>query len=122
MRWNAATGAIARCKATSIAYARKRRSAHAWRWTCGVKPKPKAGNKPSPHFIVHGLDKPGGFTTVSIFLASNLLWVSPMRLTIPCYRTRYEENGQVRQNFSLDAKKKITHFHIASIHTVSGHR
>jgi len=35
---------------------RKRRSAHAWRWTCGVKPKPKAVNKPSPHFIVHGLD------------------------------------------------------------------
>jgi hypothetical protein len=32
-----------------------------------VKPKPKAVNKPSPHFIVHGLDKPGGFTTVSFF-------------------------------------------------------
>jgi hypothetical protein len=30
-----------------------------------VKPTPKAVNKPSPHFIVHGLDKPGGFTTVS---------------------------------------------------------
>jgi hypothetical protein len=30
-----------------------------------VKPKPKAVNKPSPHFIVHGLDKPGVFTTVS---------------------------------------------------------
>src|SRR5262245_27363857 len=65
MRWNAATGAIARCKATSIAYARKGRSVPAWRWTCGVKPTPKAVNKPSPHFIVHGLDKPGGFTTVS---------------------------------------------------------
>src|SRR6516165_8542603 len=65
MRWNAATGAIARCKAMSIAYARKGRLAHAWRWTCGVKPTPKAVNKPSPHFIVHGLDKPGGFTTVS---------------------------------------------------------
>jgi hypothetical protein len=38
---------------------------HAWRWICGVKPKPKAVNKPSPHFIVHGLDKPGVFTTVS---------------------------------------------------------
>src|SRR6516164_3169815 len=68
MRWNAATGAIARCKAMSIAYARKGRLAHAWRWTCGVKPTPKAVNKPSPHFIVHGLDKPGGFTTVSTFL------------------------------------------------------
>src|SRR5262249_51946109 len=68
MRWNAATGAIARCKATSIAYARKGRSAHAGRWTCGVKPKPKAVNKPPPNFIVHGLDKPGGFTTVSFFV------------------------------------------------------
>src|SRR5262245_51528650 len=65
MRWNAAIGAIARCKRVSTGCGRKRRSAHAWRWTCGVKPKPKAGNKPSPHFIVHGLDKPGGFTTVS---------------------------------------------------------
>src|SRR5262249_44543730 len=65
MRWNAAIGAIARCKRVSTGCGRKRRSAHAWRWTCGVKPKPKAVNKPSPHFIVHGLDKPGGFTTVS---------------------------------------------------------
>jgi IPT/TIG domain len=38
---------------------------HAWRWICGVKPKPKAGNKPSPPSIGHGLDKPGVFTTVS---------------------------------------------------------
>jgi hypothetical protein len=30
-----------------------------------VKPKPKAVNKPSPHSIVHGLDKPGVFTTDS---------------------------------------------------------
>jgi hypothetical protein len=30
-----------------------------------VKPKPKAVNKPSPHSIVHGLDKLGVFTTVS---------------------------------------------------------
>jgi hypothetical protein len=34
-----------------------------------VKPKPKAVNKPSPHSIVHGLDKPGVFTTVSCFLS-----------------------------------------------------
>jgi hypothetical protein len=33
-----------------------------------VKPTLKAVNKPSPHCIVHGLGKPGGFTTVSIFL------------------------------------------------------
>ena len=32
---------------------------------CGAKPKPKAGNKRSPHSIRHGLDKPSIFTTVS---------------------------------------------------------
>jgi hypothetical protein len=35
------------------------------RWICGVKPKPKPVNKPSHHCIMHGLDKPGVFTTVS---------------------------------------------------------
>src|SRR5215471_368647 len=67
MRWNAAIGTIARCKATSIASARKRKSVRVLRWICGVKPKLKAGNTPWRHFIVHGLDKPGVFTTVSIF-------------------------------------------------------
>jgi hypothetical protein len=52
MRWNAATGAIARCKATSSACARKRRFVCAWRWTCGVKPKPKAVNRPSKHYMM----------------------------------------------------------------------
>src|SRR2546428_5246672 len=65
MRWNAATGDIARCKATSIVYERKRRSVRALRWTCGVKPRPKGVDKPSYHSIMHGLDKPGVFTTVS---------------------------------------------------------
>src|SRR6266403_930808 len=51
MRWNVATGAIARCNATSIACAHKCRSVRAWRWTCGVKPKPKAVNKPSKHYM-----------------------------------------------------------------------
>src|SRR4030095_2326197 len=69
MRWSGATGAIARCKNRSTGYARRCRSVHAWRWICGVKPTPKAVNKPSPHFIVHGLDKPGVFTTVSILKA-----------------------------------------------------
>src|SRR2546430_6659855 len=65
MRWSGATGAIARCKSRSTVYARTYRSVPAWHWICGVKPKPKAGNKPSPHSIMHGLDKPGVFTTVS---------------------------------------------------------
>jgi len=47
---------------------------HAWRWICGVKPTPKAVNKPSPHCIVHGLDKPGGFTTVSKNKKDLLAW------------------------------------------------
>src|SRR5207253_9025128 len=66
MRWSGATGAIARGKRVSTGCGRKRRSVPAWPWICGVKPKPKAVNKPSPHSIVHGLDKPGAFTTVSI--------------------------------------------------------
>src|SRR5712691_10942876 len=65
MPWSGATGAIARCKNRSTGYARKNRSVHAWRWTCGEKPKAKAVNKSSPHSIMHGLDKPGVFTTVS---------------------------------------------------------
>src|SRR2546422_9991434 len=66
MRWSGATGAIARCKNTSTGYARRCRSVPAWHWICGVKPKPKAVNKRSPHSIRHGLGKPGVFTTVSI--------------------------------------------------------
>src|SRR5215475_3645591 len=65
MRWSGATGAIARCKSRSTACAHKYRSVPAWHWICGVKPKPKAVNKPSPHSITHGLDKPGVFTTLS---------------------------------------------------------
>src|SRR5215468_7407427 len=68
MRWSGATGAIARCKRVSTECGRKPRSVPAWPWICGVKPKPKAGNKPSPHSIVHGLDKPGVFTTVSLII------------------------------------------------------
>src|SRR5262245_58449971 len=69
MRWSGATGAIAKCKRVSTGCGRKRRSVPAWPWICGVKPTPKAVNKPSPHSIVYGLDKPGVFTTVSNLLA-----------------------------------------------------
>src|SRR6185369_3321559 len=67
MRWNVGTGAIARGKSKSTGYARKRKSVRAWLWTCGVKPTPKAVNTPWQHCIVHGLDKPGVFTTDSFF-------------------------------------------------------
>src|SRR5437868_14803501 len=72
MRWHVAIAAIASCKATSIGFARKRRSVCALHWTCGVKPKPKGVNKPLHHFIVHGLDKPGCSATVSRKTAFNI--------------------------------------------------
>src|SRR5262245_43121052 len=65
MRWSGAIGAIARCKRVSTGYGRRRRSVRVLRWICGGKPTPKAGNTPLPYSIVHGLDKPGVFTTVS---------------------------------------------------------
>jgi hypothetical protein len=57
-----ATGAIASGKSTSTAGARTCRAGHAWRWICGVKPKPKAVTKRSHHSIMLGLDKPGVYT------------------------------------------------------------
>src|SRR5712664_976116 len=57
MQWNEATDAIARCNATSIACARKRRSVYALRWTCGVKPKPKGVNTPSKHYMMRVQDE-----------------------------------------------------------------
>src|SRR5262249_45473808 len=65
MPWNGATGAIARCKRVFIGCGHKSRSGPAWPWICGVKPTPKAGNKPWHHFILHGLDKRGSSATVS---------------------------------------------------------
>src|SRR6266851_10034137 len=72
MRWSGATDATARCKSRSTGCARKRRSGRVLPWICGVKPKPKAVNKPSPHSIMHGLDKPGVFTTVSIIIGAGV--------------------------------------------------
>src|SRR2546430_3393378 len=92
MRWSGATGAIARCKRVSTGCGRKSRSGRVWRWICGVKPKPKAGNKPLHHFIVHGLDKPGSSATVSDFTwfvrLPNEHWVGTGRVALryvsPC--------------------------------------
>src|SRR6185369_15353887 len=63
MRWSGAIGALARGKRVSTGCGRTHRFVRAWRWICGVKATLKAGNTPSPHFIVHGLGKPGGFTS-----------------------------------------------------------
>src|SRR2546422_862094 len=84
MRWSGATGAIARGKRVSTGCGRKRRSVPAWPWICGVKPKPKAVNKPLPHSIVHGLDKPGVFTTVSVF---RHILMSEMQVLLTVYIT-----------------------------------
>src|SRR6516162_4883004 len=55
MRWSGATGAIARGKNRSTGYVHKPRSAPAWRWTCGEKPKGQGVTKPSTPYMRHGL-------------------------------------------------------------------
>src|SRR6516162_1792595 len=55
MRRSGATGAIARCKNRSTGYVHKPRSAPAWRWTCGEKPKGQGVTKPSTPYMRHGL-------------------------------------------------------------------
>src|SRR5215475_16105977 len=55
MRWSGATGAIASCKNRSTGYVRKPRSAPAWRWTCGEKPKGQGVTKLSTPYMRYGL-------------------------------------------------------------------
>src|SRR4029453_15994758 len=70
MRWSGVTDAIARCKNRSIGYARKPRSAHAWRWTCGEKPKRQGATKPSTPYMRH---------------------VLPEATRYPCYSLRFRQ-------------------------------
>src|SRR5262245_4919219 len=112
MRWSGATGAIARCKRVSTGCGRKRRSVPAWPWICGVKPTPKAVNKPSLHSIVHGLDKPGVFTTVSKTIfnpvpplprpdesrpADGLVETHDVELLLPGLTDHNERHGPIRR-------------------------
>ena len=53
MRWSGVTGAIARCKNKSTGYVHEPRSAPAWRWTCGKKPKGQGVTKPSTPYMRH---------------------------------------------------------------------
>src|SRR5215813_8770835 len=76
-RWSGAIGAIARGKRVSIACGRASRSVPVLRWICGVKPTPKAVNKPLHHFIVHGLAKPGALATVSAKHVFQVCMVTP---------------------------------------------
>src|SRR5215471_13373237 len=89
MPWSGATGAIARCKRVSTGCGLKRRSGRVWRSICGVKRTPKAVNKPSPHSIVHGLDKPGVFTTVSFKMAFLATRLEVYRDLVTLLLTRY---------------------------------
>src|SRR5215467_12579961 len=96
MRWSGATGAIARCKRVSTGCGRTGRSVPAWPWICGVKPTPKAGNKPSPHSIVHGLDKPGVFTTVSMEHEGFSFTTLRTSLQVLLNRKRIAEKGNLQ--------------------------
>src|SRR5713101_5314813 len=69
MRWSGATGAIARCKNRSTGYVRKLRSAHAWRWTCGEKPKGQGATKPSTPYMRHVLPKATRYPCYSLLEA-----------------------------------------------------
>ena len=52
-----------------------------------MKPKPQAVNKPSHHFIMHELAKPGVFTTVSD------LWGFVVEMSFSCNSTKVEAAG-----------------------------
>src|SRR6266705_7131081 len=73
MRWSGVTGAIARCKNRSTGYGRKHRSVHAWRWTCGAKPKAKDANKPSTPYMRHVLPEATRYPCYSLKIFDFLL-------------------------------------------------
>src|SRR5712664_4041462 len=77
---------LSRTLLVSTGCGRKRRSVRAWRWICGVKPKPKAVNKPLHRFILHGLYKPGFYTTVSIFPTFSVEFNPSKRFSSPPLR------------------------------------
>jgi len=79
----------------------------AWRWICGVKPTLKAGNTPSPHCIVHGLGKPGGFTTVSKSLSFCHLTKQPL---INELEDRVDERHSRHDGSSSDYRPKFRVF------------
>src|SRR6266581_4954897 len=57
MQWSGATGGIVRCKRVSTEYARKSGSGRVLRSTCGEKPKPKDGTRPSKPCMRRAQDK-----------------------------------------------------------------
>src|SRR6187200_453814 len=107
MRWSGAIGALARGKRVSTGCGRTHRFVRAWRWICGVKPTLKAGNTPSPHCIVHGLGKPGGFTTVSKSLSFCHLTKQPL---INELEDRVDERHSRHDGSSSDYRPKFRVF------------
>src|SRR5712692_9938768 len=95
MRWNAATGAIARCKKVSTGCAHKSRSVRALLWTCGEKPKAKGVTKRSKPYItrVQGERDP-----------VSLLYSQFLQRSRTCTREREDARGK-RQAFDLDQPK-----------------
>jgi quinol-cytochrome oxidoreductase complex cytochrome b subunit len=66
-----------------------------------VKPKPKAGNKPLHHFIVHGLDKPGSSATVSEIVGILGFGVAGLFLLLVPFLDWRAARGQSSPLFSL---------------------
>src|SRR5512138_2032932 len=87
MRWSGATGAIARCKNRSTGYVRKPRSAPAWHWTCGEKPKGQDATKPSIPYMRHVLPE------VTRYLCYSFRW---------CATTHNHEGGTDMPIFKRD--------------------
>src|SRR5882724_2555604 len=71
MRWSGATGALASCKNRSTGSVRKPRSAHAWRWTCGEKPKGQDATKPSTPSMRHVLPEATRYPCYSLDFADH---------------------------------------------------
>src|SRR5262245_8568994 len=95
MRWSGATGAIARCKNRSIGYVRKPRSAPAWRWTCGEKPKGQGVAKPSTPYMRPRLPKATRSPRYSLdkpreFLAATGLTLAEFECLLSAFPAAYE--------------------------------
>src|SRR5712692_1663363 len=100
MRWSGATDAIARGNSRSTGYARKHKSGHAWRWTCGAKPKAKGAVKPSRPYMRHVLAEVTRY---------------------PCYSLQKAVRAWTQTRFQtpIRGRKEENHWHFQSANGVS---
>ena len=77
----------------------------ALRWICGVKPKPKAGNKPLHHFILHGLDKPGSSATVSDLVEKGLLTLSRVQFVPALLNCLGDQSGSIEARYGFHSQR-----------------